>query len=93
MKSFKISVICLSIYFIYHLVNGPRGFVSWLNVRGEIQKNEKELHQLQKEKDEIELVVNLLRPGNIDPDLLSERARSILGYAHKDDDVIFLFKN
>lgn len=90
MKSFKIICICLSVYFVYHLVNGPRGLISWRNIKHDIQKNENILKELKREKDELELIVNLLRPGNIDPDLLSERAHSILGYAHKDEKIILL---
>lgn len=93
MNSFRLGIVGISLYFIYHLVNGQYGLISWAHVRQDIKKNEKTLQELTSKKEYIENLVNFLKPSHIDPDLLDERARLMLGYAHKDEKVIILQKN
>ena len=90
MKSFKIALALISLYFCYHLVNGQYGLISWVRVRQEIQKNEQVLQDLTEKKRELTKIVSLISPGNMDPDLLDERARTMLGYAHRDENVVIL---
>ena len=41
------------------------------------------------EREKLEKRVDLLRPENLDLDMLEERARSVLGLAHPDELVIY----
>ena len=42
------------------------------------------------EREQLEAKVIKLRPGSIDPDLLEERARTVLGYARPDEHIVIL---
>lgn len=43
---------------------------------------------LSEQRQSLENKVAMLRPGSIDPDLLEERARAVLGYQHIDEYVL-----
>ena len=90
MKSFKIALVCISLYFGYHLVHGQYGMISWVRVRRDIQKHQNTLEQLSAKKKELEKMVSLIHPSHLDLDLLEERAKTILGYAYPDETVIIL---
>ena len=90
LNTFALSIFGIGCYFIYHLINGQYGLIAWVHVHNDIQKNKQTLKELILKKNEVEMLVTHLSPGNIDPDLLDERARTILGYAHKDEHVIIL---
>ena len=89
-KSFKIALVCLSLYFAYHLVNGQYGLISWMHVRQDIEKNKKTLDKLLVKKKELEKMVNLINPTHLDLDLLEERAKTMLGHAYPDEKVVIL---
>jgi len=93
MKLFKGIVIGLSIYFSFHLITGKYGVVAWVKIKDELKTNNLKLQKLTDQKEELEKVVNLLQPGNLNPDLLDEKARAILGYAKKGEKVVILTKN
>ncbi|MGI9483069.1 MAG: FtsB family cell division protein [Hyphomicrobiales bacterium] len=78
------------------------GFLAWTAVHGERGLNQLE----QRRTTFVELVktlsdeadtrdafarrVALMRSGNLDPDMLDERAREMLEFSHPDDVIIFL---
>jgi len=93
MRLFRIIVFVLGIYFAFHLINGQYGLLSWNSLKKDIAKNETHLQKLTHQKNELEKIVSLLAPGSVDGDLLSERARAVLGYAKKDEKVVILTKN
>jgi cell division protein FtsB len=72
-------------YFVYHLQIGDHG----LKARADLERRKDvlagELAGLREVKNRIERDVALLRPENLDPDMLDERARAILNLAHPDD--------
>jgi cell division protein FtsB len=75
-------------YFAYNLQIGDHG----LEARAQLEKKKAvlagELAGLQEVKARIERDVALLRPENLDPDMLDERARAILNLAYPDDLII-----
>lgn len=80
--------ICVTAYFGYHLVQGDYGLVSWLRLTHEIEQTRAELAQISSEREALERRVNLLRPESLDRDMIEERARVTLGFAHENDVVI-----
>ncbi len=79
----------LAVYFSYHLVQGEHGLIAYLELRGQVAARLAELDVLQAEKSKFAHRVRLLRPDSLDPDLLDEQARRMLGFAHPDEFVIF----
>jgi cell division protein FtsB len=88
--------VTLVIYFVYHLIQGERGVLSWMRLNQRITVAEKRLDEVQMEQNALEQRVHLLRPDSLDPDMLEERARVVLNFARKDEIIIQdqdLFKN
>ncbi|MBL6935228.1 MAG: septum formation initiator family protein [Alphaproteobacteria bacterium] len=84
-------VLCLVLvgYFAYHLVNGERGFIAFLQLNQQIHEAKASAAFLAKERVEIESRVALMRPDRLDPDMLGEQARVMLSIGHPDEVVIF----
>ena len=80
---------CIVGYFLYHTVEGDRGWVAQMRLQGEVQKAEEKLLHLQKDHEALDHRVKLMRPESLDPDLLDEQARKTLNYS-KPDEVIIL---
>ncbi len=76
-------------YFLYHTVQGDRGWFAMLRVQNEIKIAEANLARLQKEREELEHRTLLLRDKSMDPDLLDEKARELLNYS-KPNEIIVL---
>ncbi|MFY8094436.1 MAG: FtsB family cell division protein [Niveispirillum sp.] len=77
-------------YFAYHTVHGDRGLVALTHLQSEVARAQSTLDQVRGEREEMERRASLLRPDNLDPDLLEERARDVLNQSHPDDLVILL---
>ncbi len=77
-------------YFAYHLMYGDRGLLAWLRLNREFTEAQATRAQLAEQEQELAHRVGLLRAGNLDPDLLDERARILLNYGREDDLVILL---
>jgi len=80
--------IALTGYFVYHLVEGDRGFKAWLRLNREVQTASANLQSIEAQRTALDLKVSNLRPDHIDPDLLDERVRSTLNLVSPDDIVI-----
>ncbi|MGF1454974.1 MAG: septum formation initiator family protein [Alphaproteobacteria bacterium] len=78
----------LTLYFAYHCVAGNHGLFALLDMRERKTALAAELELLRSDRAQFEARVDLLNRKHLDPDLLEERARSTLGYAHPDDLVI-----
>ena len=76
------------IYFAYHAVNGDRGLMAWLELQDKVAAAETWAGTIAAERRGIENRVKLLYPESLDPDMLEERARIMLNYAHAGDVVI-----
>ncbi|MDH3335230.1 MAG: septum formation initiator family protein [Rhodospirillaceae bacterium] len=81
--------ITMVVYFAYHSIQGDRGFIVMGKLERQVGELETELNTLREKRIKIENQVALLRPDSLDPDMLEERARIVLGYTHKDE-IIFL---
>ena len=82
-------VMCLIVYFGYHAVQGDLGLLAYIKVNQQIESLEAEAAIVSAEREALERRVVLMSPDGVDPDLLDERVRYDLGYAHPDDLVIF----
>jgi cell division protein FtsB len=78
----------LMAYFAYHAVQGDRGLIAWWKLRYEMEHTDVALQELTAEKKALEQRVSLLRPQSLDPDMLEERARIMLGFVHADDRIV-----
>lgn len=77
------------VYFAYHTVEGDRGLLAWMRLKGEITDAELELAKVTTERQALEHRVLLLRPDHLDPDMLEERAR-IMDNMGRDGDIVVL---
>lgn len=79
---------CVVGYFAYHSVEGDRGLVAYLRLTEQIQLAKAQLQELNVERKALETRVGLLRPNQLDPDMLDERARLLLNLARPDEIII-----
>ncbi|MEX1108131.1 MAG: septum formation initiator family protein [Dongiaceae bacterium] len=77
-------------YFVFHSIQGERGLVAWLVLKQEIRAADARETALAGEAATLERRVALLSPDSLDPDMVEERARLMLNYAHSDELVIML---
>lgn len=83
-----IIAISLMGYFVYHMIQGERGLLSWRRLSQKIELAEDKLKTIQKEQSQLEQRVQLMRPNSLDPDMLEEQAREKLNFARKDEVII-----
>ncbi len=81
---------CAVAYFGYHAIQGDHGLITYWRYGQYIGSLQKEYDQIAAERERLEHRVKLLRSQSLDPDLLEERARDVLGFAHPNDRVIYL---
>ncbi len=77
-------------YFGYHVIQGERGVVAWLQLEKDLRLARANAAVLSQEKAQLEHRVSLLRPNSLDPDLLEERARAVLNYARDGEMLVLL---
>ena len=75
-------------YFGYHALHGERGFLAWRELKGDLVVARSVEAEIAEQRSRLERRTALLRGDNLDPDLLEERARVLLGYGHPNDLVI-----
>lgn len=85
-------LVLVLLYFVFHTLNGDRGALSWITQRKKASNLEQILHDLTEENTFLENKINLLQDEHIDIDILEENARTVLNFAHEDDDVVLLPK-
>jgi cell division protein FtsB len=74
-------------YFLYHVISGENGLLSMIEVSKKVKEAKVELDYVSAERLRLENRVALLRDESIDPDLLDEQARRLLGYVAEDETV------
>ncbi|CAO5681772.1 MAG: hypothetical protein HEEMFOPI_00609 [Holosporales bacterium] len=79
----------ITAYFLYHIFQGERGFISWIKLSKIVKQDEMVLSDLNKHKEALERRVSLLKPESLDLDLLEELARKLLNYKKADETVIY----
>ena len=80
--------ICAVGYFAYHAINGQRGMLALRQLSQQVAVASLELATVRSERKELEHNVSLLHPESLDPDMLDERVRLMLGYGYPDDIVV-----
>ena len=80
---------CIVGYFLYHTVQGDHGWMAMLRLQNQVAVAKDNLTKLQKEHQELDHRVQLMRPDHLDPDLLDEQSRKMLDYS-KPNEVIIL---
>jgi cell division protein FtsB len=82
---------CLVVgYFAYHLVEGDRGLLAMRYLKQEIAQTRTDLAVIENDRKVLDARVALLRPSDLDPDMLDERARVMLNLAGPGEIVIQL---
>jgi len=72
-------------YFGVNAVSGNRGLKAKQDIDQQIAVLSAELDRLQIERAQWERRIALLKSGDLDPDMLDERARALLDYVHPND--------
>jgi cell division protein FtsB len=80
---------CIVGYFLYHTVEGERGWVAQMRLQNQVEAAQGKLSHLQQEHDALDHRVHLMRPETLDPDLLDEESRKTLNYS-KPNEIIIL---
>ncbi len=80
--------VCIVGYFLYHTIEGERGWIAQVHLQNEVAAAEETLAKLKKERQTLEHRVKLMRPESLDPDLLDEEARKSLNYSKQNEIVI-----
>jgi len=75
-------------YFSFHMIQGNHGVVALLELRTKVAAAEAIRAQTAAERQRLVQQVSLLRPDNLDRDMLEERARIMLNYGRPDEIVI-----
>jgi cell division protein FtsB len=82
-------LILMVAYFGISFVHGERGLLAWIRLSDEVGLVQADLADLMVHRTRMEHRIQLLRPNGLDLDLLDERSRALLGFAHKDEIVIY----
>ena len=75
-------------YFAYHSMKGDHGLNAYIKLSGELAKAEEVLQERRSKREVIEHRTNLLRPDNLDLDILDERSRDVLNLLNGNERVI-----
>lgn len=75
-------------YLGYHVFTGTFGIESRKEMQVEMEVLKAQQASLQAEIDAYKHKIALFNPKNLDPDILTERARALLGLVHPDDIII-----
>lgn len=79
-------------YFGYHAVMGEHGFLTMIQLEKDLHDISLRHDQMVSDRQLLEREVSLLKSRSLDPDMLDERARALLGFTDPDDLVIYLDK-
>ena len=77
------------VYFGYHAVHGERGLVRAAQLSQELERSRVTAGETTAERERWQARVQLLRSDSLDPDLLDERARFILGLTGPDEIILY----
>jgi cell division protein FtsB len=85
-KAFAPALIMMAL--IYFGLHSSSGLVGLKELEGEAITLEALAHDVRAERLALETKISQLRPDNIEPDMLDERARRILGFSGRDEVVL-----
>ena len=86
--SITVGLLAFQGYLGYHVVTGTFGMESQREMLEQIKVLEARQAALEIEIDSYEHRIALFDPRQLDPDILTERARALLGLVHPDDVII-----
>lgn len=75
-------------YFSYHTINGDNGVKAREVLEKRISQLNLDLSYLKEQKRILDRNVSLLRPEQIDPDMLDEEVRRLLNFARPDEIIV-----
>lgn len=76
-------------YFMFHAIQGDRGFFAWVQMKQQIGYASTDLATSEAKRLTWERRIALLRTDNLDRDMLDERVRAVTGLGHQSEIVIF----
>ena len=85
---FPVLCFCGGFYFIHYAVNGQYGLTRLAAQEVQLDALEEEFANLAAEEARLAHRASLLSSKSIDPDMLDERARALLGYAAPGDMIV-----
>lgn len=80
--------LCLCVYFSYHTLSGNRSIVKFYSLEKQIETLSQKNDDVLAEKENLQKKVVMMRPGQVDKDLLEEQVRLKLGYRASNEMVI-----
>jgi len=91
-KQLSVTALLLAVqgYLAFSAVGGQFGIESQKQIMQDIESAKAERSTLQAEIDAYRHRIALFDPERLDPDILSERARALLGFANPDDIIVML---
>jgi cell division protein FtsB len=75
-------------YFVLHAVQGNRGLLAWAQIKQQIDHAETALMGAATERSVWEQRISLIKGSRVDPDMLDERVRRVMGFARPDELII-----
>ena len=83
--------ICVLVLFYlgFHAVSGERGLVVLFKETRKLEQLEAKLDAVQSRRAQMEKKIRLMSSRSLDLDMLDEQARQVIGYAGKDEVVLF----
>jgi cell division protein FtsB len=79
-----------AIYLVYHAIQGNYGLLAMRELDHELVQLQVLASEARAQRLALEAKANRLRPDNLDPELLDEQARRVLGFSRRDEVIIFL---
>ncbi len=80
--------VCWAAVFIYSAIAGEAGYGTLAELQVELQEKSAEVEALRARREALEKRANLLNSKSLDPDLVDERVRSVLGFSAEGDIII-----
>ncbi|MFT6331897.1 MAG: cell division protein FtsB [Lentimonas sp.] len=81
--------LALVIYFFYYTVFGEKGVIKYFSLQKELQHKNQTMGSLQNKMQNKQNMVDGMNSQSLDLDLLDEESRKNLGYAKKNEIVIY----
>lgn len=78
------------LYLGAHAVTGRQGLLAYVDLQAEERALQRQLSELEAERDQLRARADRLKPGQLDLDYLEERARILLAAGDPDEVVIAL---
>jgi len=76
-------------YFMFHAIQGDRGFFAWVQIKQQIAYASADWAASEAKRQTWERRIVLLRGDRLDRDMLDERVRTVTGLGSRNDMVIF----